>query len=105
MISEELLSFSIKTAVLGLAAGFIVGYLFKKVSKIVIVVVIAAIILFQFGIYDGFININWLTYQPLVEDAIENAGFSFEIVKQVFLDNLAFSIFVIAGFIFGLQRG
>jgi uncharacterized membrane protein (Fun14 family) len=102
---ESLLTFSIKTALMGAAIGFILGYLAKKVSKIIIVVIIILVVLVEFGIYDGMIQIDWLTYKPIIEGAITEGKETALGFKDYIIDNLAFFVSFGVGFIFGFSKG
>ncbi|MBL1211791.1 MAG: hypothetical protein HND52_00415 [Ignavibacteriae bacterium] len=102
---DSLFTFSIKTALMGAAIGFILGYLAKKVSKILIIALIIIVIVVQLGIYDGMIQIDWLTYKPMVEGAIEDGKSAVLGYKDYLVDNLAFFVSLGVGFILGFSKG
>jgi len=102
---ESLLTFSIKTALMGAAIGFILGYLSKKVSKVLIVVVILLVVLVELGIYDGMIQIDWLTYKPIVDGALQEGKETILGFKDYIIDNLAFFVSLGVGFIIGFSKG
>ena len=98
---DSLFTFSIKTALMGAAIGFILGYLAKKISKILLIAIIILVIVVEFGIYDGMIQIDWLTYKPMVEGAIEEGTFTLMLP----VDSEAFFVSLGVGFIFGFSKG
>ena len=105
MIPESLVSFSIKTALIGAAIGFILGYLAKKVSKILIIALIIIVIVVQLGLYDGMISIDWLTYKPVVDGVLEEGKEVILSYKDYLIDNLAFFVSLGVGFILGFGKG
>jgi uncharacterized membrane protein (Fun14 family) len=102
---ESLLTFSIKTALMGAAIGFVIGYLAKKVSKILIVILLLLVVLVELGLYDGIIQIDWLTYKPIVEGALQEGKETLFGFKDYIADNLAFIVSLAIGFILGFGKG
>jgi uncharacterized membrane protein (Fun14 family) len=90
---DSLFTFSIKTALMGAAIGFILGYLAKKISKILLIVIIILVIVVELGIYDGMIQIDWLTYKPMVEGAIAEGKGTILSYKDYLVDNHCFFCF------------
>ncbi len=101
----EIILFYSKTIVLGFITGFIIGYAFKKLSKILVIIIGLILILTQFSVYNGILEIDIGFFNSLSKDVFENNQFVFENVKKVVLINLPFSIATVLGFLIGLKKG
>ncbi len=105
----EALPFILKTVVIGLVAGLVVGFLSKKVSKLIIFFALLIVVVLQVAAYKGYINIDWLSWKDtavdVVKNTVKNANVSTDSIKDIFMKNVPFSIAAIIGFIFGFKKG
>lgn len=96
--------FILKSVGMGLLVGFVLGFLFKKVSKIALfliaVVLIGLVLLGQ----NEIINIGWLTLKEQSNVLTENAGQYRDSISLLFR-NVPFGIGVIVGSFIGLRKG
>ncbi len=84
--------------------GFILGYLFKKISKIIVVVVAVLLIGLVLLGQNEIINIGWLALRENSDLLVEQAGYYQGSIGLLFR-NGPFSIGIIIGAILGLIKG
>jgi uncharacterized membrane protein (Fun14 family) len=105
----EAIPFLLKTIGIGLVAGLVVGFLSKKVSKLIIFFAILIVVLLQIAAYKGYISIDWLSWKDTAVDVVKNTVKNTEIptdsIKNILMKNIPFSIAAIIGFIFGFKKG
>jgi uncharacterized membrane protein (Fun14 family) len=105
----EAIPFLLKTIGIGLVAGLVVGFLSKKVSKLIIFFAILIVVLLQVAAYKGYISIDWLSWKDTAVDVVKNTVKNTEIptdsIKNILMKNIPFSIAAIIGFIFGFKKG
>ncbi len=102
---QEQLLFILKSGGIGLLSGIVVGFISKKVSKILMFFLAIAFILIQIAIYNGYIHIDWLSWKDTAINAMKKTDISTTSLKEIFLRNIPFSITAIVGFIFGFKKG
>ena len=92
---------------LGLVAGFVAGYAFKKLGKLVAVAVGALFIVLQVLAFQGFVTIHWGEVQarvdPLLQAESLNAAWSG--LLTILTYNLTFAGGFVPAFIVGMRRG
>ena len=101
--------FVLKTLGIGLVAGIIVGFLSKKISKLIIFFALLIVVLLQVAAYKGYITIDWLSWKDTAIDVVKNTVKDTEIptdsIKNILMKNIPFSVAAIIGFIFGFKKG
>jgi uncharacterized membrane protein (Fun14 family) len=102
---EENLFFYFKTGGFGFVTGFVIGYAFKKLSKILVIIVGLILIGTQLLVYNGIISINWSILESTTKDIISNQQWSLEKLKSVLLVNLPFAGAAGLGLLIGLKKG
>ena len=102
---EEDLIFYLKTGGFGFITGFIIGYAFKKISKLLVIVIGLILIGIQLLVYNGIININWTIVESSASDIFANQEWSLEKLKSVLLVNLPFAGAAGVGLLLGLKKG
>ena len=92
---------------LGLVAGFVAGYAFKKLGKLVAVAVGALFIILQVLAFQGFVTIHWGEVQarvdPLLQAESLNAAWSG--LLTILTYNVTFAGGFVPAFILGMKRG
>ncbi len=105
----DAIPFILKTIVIGLITGAVVGFLSKKVSKLIIFFALLIVVVLQVAAYKGYITIDWLSWKDTAVDVVKNSVKKAEIptdsIKDIFMKNIPFSIAAIIGFIFGFKKG
>jgi uncharacterized membrane protein (Fun14 family) len=101
----EPILFALKSGGIGLLSGIAVGFISKKVSKIIVFFLAVGFILLQLAIYNGYIHIDWLTWKDKAVDVVQKADLTTGSIKEIILRNIPFSIGAIVGFIFGFKKG
>ncbi len=102
---SDVLTFILKSGGIGLISGIAVGFVSKKVSKIVVFLLAVFFIAIQFSIYNGYIEVDWLSWKDTALDAVKNTELPTDSIMNVFLRNIPFSIAAIIGFVFGFKKG
>ena len=102
---NESLSFLLKTLGIGLLVGLSIGYLFKKISKIVLfVAAVIVILVFVFG-HNEIITTNWLSVKDQAIEVMNRHSDNISGRATVLLTNLPFSFGLIVGGWMGLKKG
>jgi uncharacterized membrane protein (Fun14 family) len=101
----DIIIFILKSAGIGLLSGIAVGFISKKISKIMVFFIALAFILVQVAIYNGYIQIDWLSWKDTAIDIVKNTKLPTSSFKDIVLRNIPFSIAAIIGFIFGFKKG
>ncbi len=96
--------FLLKSLGMGLLIGFVLGFLFKKVSKIAIFLIAVLLIGLVLLGQNEIINIGWLTLKEQSNVLMEQAGQYRGSVNMIFR-NVPFAIGIIMGALFGLKKG
>lgn len=91
----------------GGAAGLVVGYAAKKITKLVAVVLGLAFILVQVLVYKGLITVNWGAVQSTAENVwTDPQGITLaDRAWDVLTANLPFGGGFVAGFALGFKMG
>ena len=97
--------FALKSAGIGLLSGLIIGFISKKVSKILVFMIAAAFILIQLAIYNGYLNIDWLTWKDTAVEIVKQTKIPTASLQSVIMRNVPFSVAAIIGFLFGFKKG
>ncbi|MFW5982865.1 MAG: FUN14 domain-containing protein [bacterium] len=102
---NEAVLFLLKTLGLGLLTGFLIGYLFKKISKLLILILaIGVVAVFLLG-HNEILEINWLAIKESGQDFFSGMVDKYGDRIEVFLRNLPFVIGLIVGGLIGLNKG
>ena len=102
---ETSISFYLKIGGIGLVTGFVIGYAFKKISKLLVIILGFILIGTQLLVYNGIINVDWAIIESLTKEIISNQDLSLGSIKQVLLVNLPFTAAAGIGFLLGLKKG
>jgi uncharacterized membrane protein (Fun14 family) len=91
----------------GGAAGLVVGYTAKKITKLLALLLGCAFILLQLAAYEGLITVNWSVVQSTVENIWANPqGVTLaDRLWDILTANLPFGSGFVAGFAIGLKLG
>ena len=91
----------------GGAAGLVVGYTAKKLTKLLALLLGVVFILVQVLVYEGFITVNWGVVQTAAETAwTDPHGITLaDHVWNILSANLPFGSGFVAGFALGLKLG
>ena len=95
--------FAIKSGAIGLISGVAVGFISKKVSKILVFFLALAFILIQVAIYNGYLQIDWLSWKDTAVEVVKQTNIPTSSMIDIILRNLPFSIAALIGFIFGFK--
>lgn len=101
----EVILFALKSGGIGLLSGVSVGFISKKVSKIMVFFIALAFILLQIAIYNGYINIDWLSWKDTAVEVVKQTKLPTASIKDIILRNIPFSIAALIGFVFGFKKG
>lgn len=102
---NEVMPFILTTGTFGLVTGFLIGYAFKKISKIFVLLIGIFLIGMQLLAYNGIITIDWLAIEQYSNTVVDENGFSLESVKEILLTNIPFASTALVGFMVGLKKG
>lgn len=97
--------FILKLVGIGLLTGALLGFIFKKVSKMLVFIIAVVLILVQLAVYNGYIQVDWLYWKDTAVEAVRHAKIPSVSIKEIAMRNLPFSIGAIIGFIFGFSKG
>lgn len=101
----EVILFILKSAGIGLLSGVAVGFISKKISKIAVFFIAVAFILIQVAIYNGYIEIDWLSWKDTAVNAMKETKLPTASLKEIIMRNIPFSVAALVGFIFGFKKG
>lgn len=101
----ELIYFILKSAGIGLVSGLAVGFISKKISKLIVFFIALAFILLQVAVYNGYIQVDWLYWKDTALNFIDKTEIPATSLKEIVLRNLPFSISALVGFIYGFKKG
>jgi len=101
----EAILFIIKSGGIGLLSGVAVGFISKKMSKIAVFFLAVVFILVQVAIYNGYIEIDWLSWKDTAIEAVKQTKLPTSSMKEIIMRNIPFSIAALVGFIFGFKKG
>lgn len=101
----EVILFALKSGGIGLLSGVAVGFISKKVSKIMVFFIALAFILLQIAIYNGYINVDWLSWKDTAVEVVKQTKLPTASIQDIILRNIPFSIAALIGFIFGFKKG
>lgn len=97
--------FLAKTVGLGLLIGFVIGYLFKKISKLIVVILAIVIITFLLLGHNEVFSFDWLAITNQSE-ALFNPYFEeYSDTARKWLRNTPFAIGLVIGGLWGLSKG
>ncbi len=102
---QEAIIFLLKTAGLGFVTGFVFGYLFKKVSKIILfLAAVAVVLVFVLG-HNEILDIDWLALKEKGKEFFDEYFHRYSDRFRVFLRNVPFTVGLIIGALIGLKKG
>lgn len=102
---NEALTFLLQTLGLGLLTGFLLGYLFKKVTKVLIFLAgLVIVVVFVFG-HNEILEIDWLSTKDRFHGLFDEYFDQYSDRLKNFLRNAPFLIGLIVGGLFGLVKG
>lgn len=92
---------------IGVIAGFVSGYAFKKLGKMVALVLGVLFITLQLLAFQGFVTINWGEVQAKVDPLLqaESLNTAWSGLLTILTYNLTFAGAFIPAFLVGLKRG
>ncbi len=102
---NEILSFLLKTVGLGLLTGFVFGYLFKKIAKIVLFLSALVVVLVVVLGHNEILKIDWLAIKERYQEFFDPFFQNYSDRLRVFMRNTPFTIGLILGVIVGLKKG
>jgi len=97
--------FALKSGGIGLLSGIAVGFISKKVSKIMVFMIALAFILIQVAIYNGYISVDWLSWKDTAVEMAKRTKIPTASIQNIIMRNIPFSVAAIIGFIFGFKKG
>lgn len=91
----------------GVVAGFVAGYAFKKLGKLVALALGVLFIVVQLLAFQGFVTINWGEVQARVDPLLraESLNQAWSGLLSVLTYNLTFAGAFVPAFIVGVKRG
>lgn len=101
----DIILFFLKASGIGLLAGIVVGFISKKVSKILVFFIALVFILVQVAVYNGYIEVDWLSWKDTAVEIAKQTKLPTSSIKEIILRNIPFSIAAIVGFLFGFKKG
>ena len=101
----EVILFALKSGGIGLLSGVAVGFISKKVSKIMVFFIALAFILLQVAIYNGYIDVDWLSWKDTAVEVVKQTKLPTASIQDIVLRNIPFSIAALIGFVFGFKKG
>ena len=101
----EVILFALKSGGIGLLSGVAVGFISKKISKIMVFFIALAFILLQVAIYNGYINVDWLSWKDTAVEVVKQTKLPTASFQDIILRNIPFSIAALIGFVFGFKKG
>lgn len=101
----EAILFILKSGGIGLLSGIAVGFISKKISKILVFFIAIAFILLQVAIYNGYINVDWLSWKDTALEVVKQTNIPTTSIKDIILRNIPFSVAALVGFVFGFKKG
>ncbi len=106
-INLEVLGPYIQQISFGFVAGFVVGYAFKKVGKMLAIALGLIFILLQILAYYGFITINWAKVQDQVNPVLEQESLKsiWNNIIAILTYNISFAAAFIPAFLLGIKKG
>lgn len=92
---------------LGLIAGFVAGYAFKKLGKMAALALGLLFIVLQVLAFQGFITINWGEVQAKVDPVLraESLNVAWSGLLRILTYNLTFAGGFVPAFLLGMRRG
>ena len=97
--------FTLKSGGIGLLSGVALGFISKKISKIFVFFLALMFILIQVAIYNGYIQIDWLSWKDTAVEVVKQTKLPTASIQDIILRNIPFSIAALVGFIFGFKKG
>jgi uncharacterized membrane protein (Fun14 family) len=101
---EEII-FALKSGGISLISGIAVGFISKKVSKILVFFVAVAFILIQIAIYNGYLEVDWFSWGNKAVDLVKDVDIQTNSLKELIVRNAPFAVAALIGFIFGFKKG
>ena len=99
------LSFILKSGGIGLISGIAVGFISKKVSKILVFFIAAVFILIQVAVYNGYFQFDWISWGHKAIDYVKDAEIQTGSIENLIYRNVPFAVGSVLGFIFGFKKG
>ena len=76
--------FALKSGGIGLLSGIAIGFISKKVSKVIVFMIAVAFILIQVAIYNGYLNIDWLTWKETAVEMVKQTKIPTASLQSIF---------------------
>ncbi len=95
----------LKTLGLGLLTGFVFGFLFKKIAKIVLFLIALGVVLVVVLGHNEILDIDWLSTKEAYQDVFQNQFNEYSQRLRVLMRNTPFAVGVIIGALIGLKKG
>ena len=99
------LIFALKSGGIGLLSGIVIGFISKKISKVMVFMIALAFVLLQIAIYNGYIQVDWLSWKDTAVAVVKQTKLPTASLQNIIMRNIPFSIAAIIGFIFGFKKG
>lgn len=103
-MNSDLALYYFQTVVFGFLTGFVIGYVFKKISKFIIIL-LGIILILQILVFNGIIDIDWGLIKSVTKPIYSNKGVILDTLKRIFLINIPFAVSAGLGFLLGLKKG
>jgi len=104
-MSSDLALYYSQTVGFGLFTGFVIGYAFKKISKIIIIILGVILIVSQIMVYNRLIDIDWNLIESVTKPLFSNKELILETIKDILLINVPFAVAAGLGLLIGLKKG
>jgi len=104
-MSSDLVLYYSSTIGIGFITGFIIGYAFKKISKLIIIILGVFLIVSQIMVYNGIIDIDWGLIESVTKPLFSNKELIIETIKNILLINVPFAVAAGLGLLLGLKKG
>ena len=101
----DALIFALKSGGIGLLSGIAVGFISKKISKIIVFMIALVFILIQVAIYNGYITVDWLSWKDTAVQMARQTKIPTNSIQNIIMRNIPFSVAAVIGFIFGFKKG
>ncbi len=95
----------LKTVGLGLLTGFVFGFLFKKVAKIVLFLLALGVVLVVVLGHNEILDIDWLSTTEAYQEVFKDRFDEYSSRLRILMRNAPFAIGVVIGALIGLKKG
>lgn len=99
------LSFILKSGAIGLLSGIVVGFISKKISKVIVFFIAVVFILIQVAVYNGYFQFDWILWGHKAIDLVKDTEIPTSSIEKLIYRNALFAVGSIIGFLFGFKKG